>query len=206
MASYIKTLKEDNGDITYPQTLASAVYTTGGTDVESALSSKASTTDLAGKIDIGDVQSTDIVANAVTTAKIADSAVTTAKIADGAVTSAKINWGSIRTILYQATSESTATVTTTLSDSPSNYDELEIWIAGGDGDRFAIKISPTATRFDATTTGGFAGVIYFTASLWSISGSTFTWQRSYRKEGNANNWGNGTSQLMWVYKVVGIKY
>lgn len=91
MASYIKTLKEDNGDITYPQTLASAVYTTGGTDVESALSSKASTTDLAGKIDIGDVQSTDIVANAVTTAKIADSNVTTAKINDGAVTAAKMD-------------------------------------------------------------------------------------------------------------------
>lgn len=100
MASYIKTLKEDNGDITYPQTLASAVYTTGGTDVESALSAKASTTDLAGKIDIGDVQSTDIVANAVTTAKIADSAVTTAKIADGAITRAKVDATS-----YSATAE-----------------------------------------------------------------------------------------------------
>lgn len=47
MASYIKTLKEDNGDITYPQTLASAVITGGGSDVDSALALKANTADLA---------------------------------------------------------------------------------------------------------------------------------------------------------------
>lgn len=37
MATYIKTLKEDNGDITYPQTKAGAVYTDGGSDVQTEL-------------------------------------------------------------------------------------------------------------------------------------------------------------------------
>lgn len=90
MATYIKDLKEDNGDITRPVTEAGAVLLSGGGDLETTLASKADQTDVNGKIDIGDVQSTDIVANAVTTAKIADGAVTTAKIDDEAVTSAKM--------------------------------------------------------------------------------------------------------------------
>lgn len=90
MAEYIKTLKEDNGDITYPVTQAGAVLLSGGGDLETALNAKASQTAVDGKIDIGDVQSTDIVANAVTTAKIADGNVTTAKVANEAITTAKI--------------------------------------------------------------------------------------------------------------------
>lgn len=80
MASYIKTLKEDNGDITYPQTLGSAVLLTGGADLETELAGKASAASVAGKIDIGDVQSSDITTGAVTTAKIDDEAVTSAKV------------------------------------------------------------------------------------------------------------------------------
>ena len=37
MAAHIKTLKEDNGDITYPQTKAGAVYTDEGSDVQTVL-------------------------------------------------------------------------------------------------------------------------------------------------------------------------
>lgn len=37
MATYIKTLKEDNGDITYPQTVAGAVYTDDSSDVQTVL-------------------------------------------------------------------------------------------------------------------------------------------------------------------------
>lgn len=95
MASYIKTLKEDNGDITYPQTLGSAVLLTGGADLETELAGKASSSSVANKIDIGDVQSSDIASNAITTAKIADGAVTTAKIDSAAVTSAKIDWTTV---------------------------------------------------------------------------------------------------------------
>ena len=38
MATYIKTLKEDNGDITYPQTKAGAVLLNNGSDLETELS------------------------------------------------------------------------------------------------------------------------------------------------------------------------
>lgn len=80
MASYIKTLKEDNGDITYPQTLGSAVLLTGGADLETELAGKASAAAVAGKIDIGDVQTSDITAGAVTNAKIANSTISQSKI------------------------------------------------------------------------------------------------------------------------------
>ena len=92
MATYIKTLKEDNGDITYPQTKAGAVLLNNGSDLETALAAKADASTVNQKITVGDVQSTDIVANAVTSAKLADNAITTPKIADGAVTSDKIDW------------------------------------------------------------------------------------------------------------------
>lgn len=98
MASYIKTLKEDNGDITYPQTLGSAVLLTGGADLETELAGKATTTSVNNKISIGDVQSTDIVSNAVTTAKIDSGAVITSKIGDYAVTTNKIDAGAITTV------------------------------------------------------------------------------------------------------------
>ena len=52
MASYIKTLKEDNGDITYPQTLASAVFTSGGSDVESEMGKYVTATDIASTAEI----------------------------------------------------------------------------------------------------------------------------------------------------------
>lgn len=95
MATYIKTLKEDNGDITYPQTKGSAVLLDGGSDLETVLAAKADASTVNQKITVGDVQSTDIVANAVTAAKLASNSVETAKIADDAVTSAKINWSTL---------------------------------------------------------------------------------------------------------------
>lgn len=97
MATYIKDLKEDNGDITRPVTEAGAVLLSGGGDLETTLASKADQTAVNGKISIGDVQSTDIVANAVTTAKIADGAVTTAKIADNSITAVKLFNNSVST-------------------------------------------------------------------------------------------------------------
>ncbi len=67
MAEYIKTLKEDNGDITYPVTQAGAVLLTGGGDLETTLNAKATQTSVDGKISIGDVQGSDLTANAKTT-------------------------------------------------------------------------------------------------------------------------------------------
>lgn len=109
MATYIKTLKEDNGDITYPQTKAGAVLLNNGSDLEAVLAAKADASTVNQKITVGDVQSTDIVANAVTSDKLADNAVTTPKIADGAVTSDKIDWATSRPTKSNTTSGGSTT-------------------------------------------------------------------------------------------------
>ena len=87
MATYIKTLKEDNGDITYPQTKAGAVLLNNGSDLETELSQYVTAEDIA---------STSALTPPVQTNMIANGAVTTAKIAGGAVTSDKINWSTFR--------------------------------------------------------------------------------------------------------------
>ena len=83
MATYIKTLKEDNGDITYPQTKAGAVLLNNGSDLETELSQYLTAEDIA---------STSALTPPVQTNMIANGAVTTGKIANKAVTSDKINW------------------------------------------------------------------------------------------------------------------
>ena len=83
MATYIKTLKEDNGDITYPQTKAGAVLLNNGSDLETELSQYVTAEDIA---------STSALTPPVQTNMIADGAVTTGKIANKAVASDKINW------------------------------------------------------------------------------------------------------------------
>ena len=91
MATYIKTLKEDNGDIVYPQTSTDAVYTSGGETLETRISKYVTAEDVATSVQsFGTVTSGMIDDDAITTAKIDDDAVTTAKINDGAVTNAKI--------------------------------------------------------------------------------------------------------------------
>lgn len=71
MATYIKTLKEDNGDITYPQTKAGAVLLDNGSDLETELSQYVTAEDIA---------STSALTPPVQTNMIADDAVTAAKI------------------------------------------------------------------------------------------------------------------------------
>lgn len=71
MATYIKTLKEDNGDITYPQTKAGAVLLNNGSDLETELSQYVTAEDIA---------STSALTPPVQTNMIADGAVTSDKI------------------------------------------------------------------------------------------------------------------------------
>lgn len=71
MATYIKTLKEDNGDITYPQTKAEAVLLNNGSDLE---------TELSQYVTAEEIGSTASVTPAITTSMIADEAVTASKI------------------------------------------------------------------------------------------------------------------------------
>ena len=71
MATYIKTLKEDNGDITYPQTKAGAVLLDNGSDLETELSQYVTAEDIA---------STSAITPPVQTNMIADNAVTSNKI------------------------------------------------------------------------------------------------------------------------------
>ena len=73
MATYIKTLKEDNGDITYPQTKAGAVLLNNGSDLETELSQYVTAEDIASTSALTPPVQTNM-------------------IADGAVTSAKIDW------------------------------------------------------------------------------------------------------------------
>lgn len=73
MATYIKTLKEDNGDITYPQTKAGAVLLNNGSDLETELSQYVTAEDIASTSALTPPVQTNM-------------------IADGAVTSDKINW------------------------------------------------------------------------------------------------------------------
>lgn len=72
MAEYIKTLKEDNGDITYPVTKSGAVLLNNGSDLE---------TELANYVTAEDIASTADVEHPITTSLIADGAVTAQKIA-----------------------------------------------------------------------------------------------------------------------------
>ena len=73
MATYIKTLKEDNDDIIYPQTKAGAVLLDNGSDLETELSQYVTAEDIASTSALTPPVQTNM-------------------IADGAVTSNKIDW------------------------------------------------------------------------------------------------------------------
>ena len=95
MATYIKTLKEDNGDITYPQTKAGAVLLNNGSDLETELSQYVTAEDIA---------STSALTPPVQTNMIANGAVTSGKIANKAITSDKIDWTKLQKY-YKACSQ-----------------------------------------------------------------------------------------------------
>lgn len=108
MATYIKTLKEDNGDITYPQTKASAVLLANNSDLE---------TELTKYVTAEDIASTSALTPPVQTNMIAD----------GAVTDDKINWSTMTA--YGSNSSTVALTTsnqTVLTVSLANFNNTDV--------------------------------------------------------------------------------
>lgn len=79
MANYVKTLKEDNGDVTYPVTKAGAVYLNSGTDAESKFA-------------------TCVTAQEIAVTSAGTPLVGTNMISDKAVTADKIDWTTMNII------------------------------------------------------------------------------------------------------------
>ena len=135
MATYIKTLKEDNGDITYPQTKASAVLLTNNSDLETELTKYVTAEDIASTSALTPPVQTNMIADgAVTAAKLDSNAVTTAKIADDAVTSAKMDWstldGSELGWKYLGQTKLTAAGSTVTFIFPERYSNYKVYFAG----------------------------------------------------------------------------
>ena len=69
--AYVKVLKEDNGDIIYPQTVSTAVFTSNGSDVETEMGKYVTATDIVSTSALSPVVSTAMIQNeAVTIDKI----------------------------------------------------------------------------------------------------------------------------------------
>lgn len=153
MASYIKTLKEDNGDITYPQTLGSAVLLTGGADLETEL----------GKF---------VTAEDIATTSALTPPVQTAMIADGAVTSAKIDWSTV----VHGTSPASGTINTNSGTS------ISVTIPTQANTNYTVIITETnssgawswiASRVINKTTTGFTIDLYNNSAQWTATSMTF---------------------------------
>lgn len=158
MATYIKTLKEDNDDIIYPQTKGSAVLLDSGTDLETELSQYVTAEDIA---------STSALTPPVQTNMIADDAVTTAKIADDAVTSDKIDWSTFTvetgTVSQVAVSTSWVTLKTFTIANDGNYILWTKATRAANSTSGAIvtmriqKNSVDVLQFDAPSVANYAG-------------------------------------------------
>ena len=114
MATYIKTLKEDNGDITYPQTKAGAVLLNNGSDLETELSQYVTAEDIASTSALTPPVQTNMIAN-------------------GAVTSAKIDWTTmpVRYTSHSTDNKATVNMTVNLPQHVSNAYTLYLSTIGG---------------------------------------------------------------------------
>lgn len=112
MANYIKTLKEDNGDVTYPVTKAGAVYLNSGTDAESKFADC--------------VTAQEIAATSASTPMVG-----TNMISDKAVTSDKIDWTTMN--VYDIGSYSTSEIQTgaTWIDGSMIYKKTKAFLTNG---------------------------------------------------------------------------
>ena len=163
MATYIKTLKEDNGDITYPQTKAGAVLLNNGSDLETELSQYVTAEDIA---------STSALTPPVQTNMIADSAVTKAKIANNSVTSSKIDWTTFGNKWVYMTSTvsvgtSEVTVMSITCSTPGTF------LVIGTVDPNFLNINPGNFMCAISVNGGIKQSVYANSSGgWFMGGMT----------------------------------
>ena len=163
MATYIKTLKEDNGDITYPQTKAGAVLLNNGSDLETELSQYVTAEDIA---------STSALTPPVQTNMIADGAVTTGKIANNSVTSSKIDWTTFGNKWVYMTSTvsvgtSEVTVMSITCSTPGTF------LVIGTVDPNFLNINPGNFMCAISVNGGIKQSVYANSSGgWFMGGMT----------------------------------
>ena len=163
MATYIKTLKEDNGDITYPQTKAGAVLLNNGSDLETELSQYVTAEDIA---------STSALTPPVQTNMIADGAVTTGKIANNSVTSSKIDWTTFGNKWVYTTSTvsigtSEVTVMSITCSTPGTF------LVIGTVDPNFLNINPGNFMCAISVNGGIKQSVYANSSGgWFMGGMT----------------------------------
>lgn len=193
MATYIKTLKEDNGDITYPQTKAGAVLLNNGSDLETELSNYVTAEDIASTADVD---------HPITTSLIADGAVTPAKLAPGIVTMQ-------RTTLFES---SGTAANITVSQALNNFDEVEFWFRDTNSTPNqlirTIPGSALAIVLDIPHPGA-SNYIYWNVARWnwSAGGTTLTYGSShYQKNLAASAITTSTSTAIQITKIVGIKF
>ena len=163
MATYIKTLKEDNGDITYPQTKAGAVLLNNGSDLETELSQYVTAEDIA---------STSALTPPVQTNMIANGAVTSGKIANNSVTSSKIDWTTFGNKWVYMTSTvsvgtSEVTVMSITCSTPGTF------LVIGTVDPNFLNINPGNFMCAISVNGGIKQSVYANSSGgWFMGGMT----------------------------------
>ena len=134
MATYIKTLKEDNGDITYPQTKASAVLLTNNSDLETELSQYVTAEDIA---------STSAVTPAITTAMIADDAITDEKIDWSTMT---VYGRNSSTVALTTSNQTVLTVPLTVFNDTDVLEYTVTVLAHGDGNDNGLVVGVAGAR------------------------------------------------------------
>ena len=193
MATYIKTLKEDNGDITYPQTKAGAVLLNNGSDLETELSQYVTAEDIASTSALTPPVQTNM-------------------IADGAVTSAKINWTTLpgsagaTAVSGKMSGTSWANIGNAFT-APSNglYFASAIFNQNGNpgGNAFimgaSIVAAGNAFSTAAPSAPNYAGnhncTITLSRMAWLTKGQTIQMQ------GRTENWSGGVAGKMEITRV-----
>lgn len=179
--AYVKVLKEDNGDIIYPQTVSTAVFTSGGSDVE---------TEMGKYVTAEEIISTSAITPVVSTAMLQDEAVTAVKIDSDVLSGMGSYSTSEQTTPFTWIDGSTIykkTVSNTFSNVPasgiafnhgiSNFSKLVRtdttfnlgWETSAWGDAgylarvgLGIRVTPTQVYIDATSASNWSGTVYVT--------------------------------------------